>query len=192
MRLPTLHTLTLAALVGSLLLTACTTTGEADTAPNTSARVALDAEVSDTLNRLYKVAPDAREMVGKAAGVLVFPAVVGGSFVVGGGYGRGAMLVDGRTQGYYSLGTGSIGWQIGAQSKSVLYVFNTREALAKFLDSTGWVAGVDATVAVAHIGANGRIDSETIKQPVVGFIMNNAGLEAGVSLQGTKISRISL
>lgn len=192
MRLPTLHTLTLAALVGSLLLSACTTTGEADTAPNTSARVALDAEVSDTLNRLYKVAPDAREMMAKAAGVLVFPAVVGGSFVVGGGYGRGAMLVDGRTQGYYSLGTGSIGWQIGAQSKSVLYVFNTREALAKFLDSTGWVAGVDATVAVAHIGANGRIDSETIKQPVVGFIMNNAGLEAGVSLQGTKISRISL
>ncbi|MDF1482754.1 YSC84-related protein [Extensimonas sp. H3M7-6] len=192
MRFPTLRTLTLAALAGSLLLTACTTTGEADTAPNTSARVALDAEVSDTLNRLYKVAPDAREMVAKAAGVLVFPAVVGGSFVVGGGYGRGAMLVDGRTQGYYSLGTGSIGWQIGAQSKSVLYVFNTREALAKFLDSTGWVAGVDASVAVAHIGANGRIDSETIKQPVVGFIMNNAGLEAGVSLQGTKISRISL
>lgn len=192
MRFPIVRTLTVAVLAGSMCLTACTTTGEADTAPNTSARVALDAEVSDTLNRLYKVAPDTREMVAKAAGVLVFPSVIGGSFVVGGGYGRGAMLVDGRTQGYYSLGTGSIGWQIGAQSKSVIYVFNTREALAKFLDSTGWVAGVDATVAVAHIGANGRIDSETIRQPVVGFVMNNAGLEAGVSLQGTKISRISL
>ncbi len=192
MHFPTLRTLTLAVLAGSMLLTGCTTTGETDTAPNTAARVALDAEVSDTLNRLYKVAPDAREMVAKAAGVLVFPSVIGGSFVVGGGYGRGAMLVDGRTQGYYSLGTGSIGWQIGAQSKSVIYVFNTREALAKFLDSTGWVAGVDASVAVAHIGANGRIDSETIRQPVVGFVMNNAGLEAGVSLQGTKISRISL
>ncbi|RCX10868.1 BPSL1445 family SYLF domain-containing lipoprotein [Extensimonas vulgaris] len=192
MRFPFLCTLAVAALAGSMGLTACTTTGETDTAPNTSARVALDAEVNDTLNRLYKVAPDTREMVAKAAGVLVFPSVIGGSFVVGGGYGRGAMLVDGRTQGYYSLGTGSIGWQIGAQSKSVIYVFNTREALAKFLDSTGWVAGVDATVAVAHIGANGRIDSETIRQPVVGFVMNNAGLEAGVSLQGTKISRISL
>jgi len=147
MHFPTLRTLTLAVLAGSMLLTGCTTTGETDTAPNTSARVALDAEVNDTLNRLYKVAPDAREMVAKAAGVLVFPSVVGGSFVVGGGYGRGAMLVDGRTQGYYSLGTGSIGWQIGAQSKSVIYVFNTREALAKFLDSTGWVAGVDASQA---------------------------------------------
>jgi len=73
MRFPTLRTLTLAALAGSLLLTACTTTGEADTAPNTSARVALDAEVSDTLNRLYKVAPDAREMVAKARGCWCSP-----------------------------------------------------------------------------------------------------------------------
>ena len=33
------------------------------------------------------------------------------------------------------------------------------------------------------IGANGRID--TAQQPVVGFVMNNGGLMAGVSLAGT-------
>jgi lipid-binding SYLF domain-containing protein len=148
--------------------------------------------VNAALNRLYKVSPDAREMVAKSAGVLVFPSVVGGSFVVGGEYGRGALLQHGRIQGYYSLGAGSLGFQIGAQSKAIIYVFNTSDALQKFLSSEGWVAGVDATVAVAHIGANGRIDSETAKQPVVGFVMSNAGLEAGVSLQGAKITKTKL
>ena len=192
MRSSILRTLALATVAGSVLLTACTTTGEKDTAPKPSARAALDADVNAALNRLYKVSPDAREMVAKSAGVLVFPSVVGGSFVVGGEYGRGALLQHGRIQGYYSLGAGSLGWQIGAQSKTIIYVFNTSDALQKFLSSEGWVAGVDATVAVAHIGANGSIDTETAKQPVVGFVMSNAGLEAGVSLQGSKITKIKL
>jgi len=192
MRSPILRVLVLATVAGSMLLTACTTTGEKDTAPKPSARVALDADVNAALSRLYKISPDAREMVAKAAGVLVFPSVVGGSFVVGAEYGRGALLQHGRIQGYYSLGAGSLGWQIGAQSKTIIYVFNTTDALQKFLNSEGWVAGVDATVAVAHIGANGSIDTETAKQPVVGFVMSNAGLEAGVSLQGSKITKIKL
>ncbi len=192
MRSSILRTFALATVAGSMFLAGCTTTGEKDTASKTSARAALDADVNAALNRLYKVSPDAREMVAKSAGVLVFPSVVGGSFVVGGEYGRGALLQRGRIQGYYSLGAGSFGWQIGAQSKAIIYVFNTSDALQKFLSSEGWVAGVDATVAVAHIGANGSIDSETAKQPVVGFVMSNAGLEAGVSLQGTKITKIKL
>jgi lipid-binding SYLF domain-containing protein len=192
MRSSILRTFALAAVAGSMLLAGCTTTGEKDTAPKPSVRVALDADVNAALNRLYKISPDAREMVAKSAGVLVFPSVVGGSFVVGAEYGRGALLQHGRIQGYYSLGAGSLGWQIGAQSKAIIYVFNTSDALQKFLSSEGWVAGVDATVAVAHIGANGSIDSETAKQPVVGFVMSNAGLEAGVSLQGAKITKIKL
>ncbi len=55
----------------------------------------------------------------------------------------------------YSTTAGSIGFQAGGQSKAVIYVFNTREALEKFKNSKGWTAGVDATVAVGKIGANG-------------------------------------
>lgn len=33
----------------------------------------------------------------------------------------------------------------------------------------GWTVGVDATVALADIGANGSIDTSTMREPVVGF-----------------------
>jgi lipid-binding SYLF domain-containing protein len=65
----------------------------------------------------------------------------------------------------------------------------TPDSLARFRNAKGWTAGVDATVAVADVGANGSIDTNTIQQPVVGFVLNNAGLMAGVSLQGSKISK---
>ena len=44
---------------------------------------------------------------------------------------------------------------------------------------TGWTAGADATVAVGKIGANGSVDTETMKQAVSSFILTNVGLEAG-------------
>ena len=74
----------------------------------------------------------------------------------------------------------------------MIYLFTTQESLAKFRSSKGWTAGADATVAVATIGANGSVDTNTIRQPVVGFVLTNVGLEAGVSVQGAKISEISL
>lgn len=72
----------------------------------------------------------------------------------------------------------------------MIYVFNTQDALNKFLASDGWSAGVDATVAVGRVGANGSVDTNTAETPVTGYVLNNMGLEAGVSLQGSKITRI--
>ena len=68
----------------------------------------------------------------------------------------------------------------------------TQDALDKFRNSSGWTVGADATVALANIGANGSVDTETVRQPVIGFVMTNVGLAAGVSVQGAKISRISM
>jgi lipid-binding SYLF domain-containing protein len=145
-----------------------------------------------TLSKLYDAVPDSREMVAKSRGVLVFPSVVGGSLGIGAEYGRGALRVAGRTQAYYSAVAGSIGFQAGAHSRAVIYLFNTQEALDKFRNSKGWTVGADATVAAATIGANGRIDTNTMRQPVVGFVLTNVGLEAGVSLQGAKITQVQI
>jgi CheY-like chemotaxis protein len=118
----------------------------------------------------------------------VAPVIVGAFVIVGGQYGRGALRVNGRTEAYYS--TRSLGFQAGAQSKAVIYLFTTQQALNKFRSSEGWTVGADATVALATIGANGSVDTQTLQQPVVGFMLTNVGLEAGVSLQGAKIDRI--
>ena len=178
--------------LGSVAMIGCTTTPPGSEASGPSERAAMEKNVDATLSRLYTTVPGSREMLQRAAGVLVFPSVVGGSFVVGAEYGRGALREGGRTTGYYSTTAGSIGFQAGGQSKAVIYVFNTREALEKFKNSKGWTAGVDATVAVGKIGANGSVATETMKQAVSSFILTNVGLEAGAAVGAAKITQISL
>ena len=178
--------------LGSIAMVGCTTTPKGAEASGPTARAAMDRDVDATLSRLYSTVPGTREMVQRSAGVLVFPSVVGGSFVVGAEYGKGALREGGTTTGYYSTTAGSIGLQAGGQSKAVVYVFNTGEALQKFKASNGWTAGVDATVAVGKIGANGSVDTETMKQAVSSFILTNVGLEAGASVGAAKVTRISL
>ena len=178
--------------LGSIAMVGCTTTPKGAEASGPTARAAIDRDVDATLSRLYSTVPGTREMVQRSAGVLVFPSVVGGSFVVGAEYGKGALREGGTTTGYYSTTAGSIGFQAGGQSKAVIYVFNTGEALQKFKASNGWTAGADATVAVGKIGANGSVDTETMKQAVSSFILTNVGLEAGASVGAAKVTRISL
>ena len=177
--------------LGSIAMVGCTTTPKGAEASGPTARAAMDRDVDATLSRLYSTVPGTREMVQRSAGVLVFPSVVGGSFVVGAEYGKGALREGGITTGYYSMTAGSIGFQAGGQSKAVVYVFSTREALQKFQASKGWTVGADATVAIGKVSANGSVDSETVRQPVVSFVMNNVGLEVGVSLTGAKVSPIT-
>lgn len=170
----------------------CTTTSPDERTGVVSSKSDVDNQSDATLTRLYKEVPGAREIGANAKGILVFPAVMGGSFVVGAEYGRGELRSVDIARRYYSVAIGSVGWQAGAQSKSIVYMFTTSESLDKFRASKGWTAGVDATVAVANIGANGSIDTNTMRQPVVGFVMANSGLEVGASVQGMKITEVRM
>ncbi|MGK4924314.1 BPSL1445 family SYLF domain-containing lipoprotein [Bordetella hinzii] len=178
--------------LAGLVFTGCTTTKPQDSGTAASQRQEINSGADSALSRLYQASPDSRAMVERAKGVLVFPAVVSGSFIVGAQYGKGVLRVGGANAGYYSTTTGSVGFQAGAQSKAVILLFMTQDALDSFRKSNGWTAGADASVAVANIGANGRIDTNTARQPVVGFVMNNTGLMAGVSLEGAKINKLDL
>lgn len=184
----------LALACASLALAGCTLTPLGAPQPSPSGAFAdgprIDAATDATIARLYRIVPGSSTMVAQSAGVLVFPEVIGGALIIGAEHGRGALRVGGRTAGYYSTTGASIGWQAGGQSKSVIYVFNTKEALQRFQASQGWTVGADATVAAGKLGATGSIDSRTAQQPVVSFVLNNVGLEAGVSLTGAKVTRI--
>jgi lipid-binding SYLF domain-containing protein len=87
---------------------------------------------------------------------------------------------------------GSIGWQIGAQSRAIVFLFMTDDALNRFRKSQGWSAGGDAFVAVLKIGANGDVDTSTASSQMDAFVLTNEGLMAGVSLDGTKVTPLSL
>jgi lipid-binding SYLF domain-containing protein len=176
--------------ISCVALPACTTTGRHDTGTTVTKNDSIDVGVDRTLSRLYDAAPQSREMVARAAGVLVFPSVLNVGLVVGGEHGDGALRVNGVTVDYYSTSGGSIGLQAGAQTKAEVLLFMTQESLDKFRASHGWTAGADATIAIVNIGANGNIDTETAKRPIVGFVLTNTGLMAGVSLEGAKFSKL--
>ncbi|WP_087718382.1 BPSL1445 family SYLF domain-containing lipoprotein [Salinicola salarius] len=172
-------------------LGACTTTTSADRESRMSQREQLDQDVQQTLDRLYRSVPASRALADRAEGVLVFPGVLGASFIVGASHGDGSLLVDGAKAGYYTTTSGSIGFQAGAQSQAVIYMLMTEKALNRVRSDNGWSIGASAGVAVADIGANGQITNDTANQEAVAFVMNNQGIQGGVSLSGAKISKAS-
>jgi lipid-binding SYLF domain-containing protein len=122
--------------------------------------------------------------------VTVFPSVIAAGFGVGGQYAERSLRVGGRTVGYYSTETGSIGLQIGAQSKAIIFLFMTDDTLDRFRNSEGCSVGGDASVVVLKVGANRDVDTNTAIAPVEAFVLTNSGLMAGVTLEGTKITRL--
>jgi len=150
----------------------------------------ININVTDALKRFRSEVGGGSQFLAQARGVLVFPKVYKAGFGIGGEYGEGALLVGGKTVAYYSTAAASFGLQLGAQRKSILIVFMTDSALAKFRASEGWKVGVDGSVALVKLGAGGSIDTENIKDPVVGFIFGNEGLMYNLTLEGSKITRL--
>lgn len=175
--------------VSALVLSGCTTT-PMSSAGTTNKRQEIDANVNATLKRLASTMPGSHDLMSKARGVLVFPSVLAAGLVIGGEYGEGALRIGGKSVDYYSTASASFGWQIGAQSKAIIFLFMTQEALDKFRNSQGWTAGIDASVAVIKAGANGDIDLNTATKPVNVFVMTNQGLMANLTIEGTKITKL--
>ena len=174
-----------------LLNAACAATSAPD---RNARRTSIDADIDNALAVLFDRTQASRAMVERAKGVLIFPSVVAAGVVVGGAYGEGALRAGpgSGSLGYYSSSSASVGLTVGAQSKAVFVLFMTDEALQKFQASNGWTVGVDASVALISDGANGSVDTQTARAPVVGFVVTNTGLLADLSLESTKVKKLDL
>lgn len=150
----------------------------------------IDAQVREAMQQFNKHTPAGRELAQKAAGMLVFPSVIKAGIGIGGEYGEGALVVKGKTVAYYQLAAASIGFQLGAQERSQIVLFMNPKVLDDFRQSKGWQAGVDGSVALATLGAGGSIDTETARQPIIGFIFSNKGLMYNLTFEGSKLTRI--
>lgn len=183
----------IAAAVLSAFTAACSTTQPGMNGSDPMAqRAAINAETDAALTKLATQMPSSTEMIRRARGVLVFPKVVSAGFVVGGSYGKGELRVHDKVEGYYSTTAASVGLLAGADSKAVYILFMTDESLQKFRNSKGWTAGADASVSVLNAGAATGVDTQTVKRPVVGYVLTNAGLMANVAIDGTKITRLDI
>ncbi len=155
-----------------------------------ASKAEIDAEIKAALDDLYKNTPAARELASKAKGVLVFPSIVKAGIGIGGSYGEGALIIGGKKVQYYNNIAGSIGFQLGVEKRSEVYMFLKADALKEFRNASGWNAGGDASVAVAVWGAGGDVNTESIKEPVVAFVFSPKGLMYNLTLEGSKINKI--
>lgn len=172
--------------LGAVVLLALTLPGAA----TAKSAAEIDADVDAALEEFLVQVKGAEEFLAASRGVLVFPQVIKAGFGVGGEYGEGALRVDGQTVDYYATAAASIGLQFGAQAKTVVICFMQQESLDKFRNSTGWEVGVDGSVAIVQTGAGASIDSTTIRDPIVGFVIGRRGLMFNISLEGSKFTKL--
>lgn len=150
----------------------------------------IDREANKALKVFAEDVGGADVFLNQAAGYLVFPKVYKVGIGVGAETGEGALRVGGSTVAYYRTTSASVGLQLGAQAKSIVIAFMTKEALSKFRNSDGWKVGVDGSVALVDVGAGKTIDSHNISDPVVGFIFGSKGLMYNLTLEGSKFSKL--
>ena len=160
--------------------------------PNAYAKTAakINADANMTLKRFYSEVKGAKELTSSAKALLVMSGVAKAGFIVGGQYGEGALRIGGKTKGYYNLVAGSYGFTIGAEKMDIIIAFMTEEALNQFKKVSGWEVGVDGNVALIDVGGGKRLDTTSIKDPVVAFVFGAKGLMFDVSLKGAKFTKI--
>ncbi len=178
-------------LISFLIVYLTITTSLATESVSAATAAEIDASTDAALENFYSKVHDGKNLIDNAKGVLIFPNVYKAGFVLGAEYGEGALRVKGATVDYYSTTSGSFGWQLGAQKKSLIMLFMDDNALSKLRTSSNWKAGVDASVTVIAIGADGSIDTQKLNKPIIAFVIGQKGLMYNLTLEGTKLNKLN-
>ena len=177
-------------LVATMFATAALTTVGLTAPAYAASEADLNRDSDQALQTLYKLHPFAEKLSHNAKAILIFPNVVKAGLIFGGAYGEGELQEGSKVDGYYNTVTGSWGFQAGAQSYSYVVFLMSGKALRYIHESHGWEIGVGPTVVVVDQGMAKNLSTSTLKDDAYAFIFSQQGLMAGLSLEGTKISRI--
>ena len=147
-------------------------------------------QASATMDRLYKSQPSARAAIQNAAGYAVFTSKSVKILVGGSGRGRG-IAVDNATQKvtYMKMGEIQAGLGMGVKKFSVIFVFEKKAALLKFINS-GWEFGGQTTAAAKSGDGGGAYQGATSLSPGVWmYQLTDKGLALELTVKGTKYSK---
>jgi lipid-binding SYLF domain-containing protein len=151
----------------------------------------INRNATQALTTLYQNTPGAKALADQSKGVLVFPSIVKGGFIVAAQYGDGALRKRGRTVGYYRSLAGSVGFQAGAQSFGYVLFFMDDASLKYLNRSGGWELGTGPSLVVLDKGFAKNLSTTTLRKGVYAFIFDQKGLMGGIGIQGSKITRIN-
>ena len=144
------------------------------------------------LANLYANQPKARLLRNRAKAILIFPSIVKAGFIVGAQSGNGVLFEGGLPTSYYNISAASYGLQAGVQSFSYALFFMTTSALSYLESSHGWSIGSGPSVVVLDKGAAASMTSTTLSQDVYAIPFGQTGLMAGIGIEGSKITPISV
>lgn len=151
----------------------------------------IDRDARGSLADLYKHTPGAKALGDKAVGVLVFPSIVKGGFIIAGQFGDGALRKGGKTVAYYRSLAASYGFQAGVQAFGYVLFFMDDASLQYLDNSAGFELGTGPSLVVLDAGFGKNLSTTTLQKGVYAFIFDQKGLMGGVGIQGTKITKIN-
>lgn len=133
-----------------------------------------------------------RSLVKDARGVFIAPQILKGAFVVGAAGGTGVFVARESKTGhwagpaFYTIGEGSIGFQIGGSASEVVLVAMTERGVNALLNSSAKL-GADAGIAVGPIGMGAAASTANLSADIISF-SRAKGLFAGISLDGAVVA----
>ncbi|MHB8412622.1 MAG: lipid-binding SYLF domain-containing protein [Candidatus Acidiferrales bacterium] len=179
-------------LLVAILLVATTVTAADNDKQKQEQRLQQSGQV---LSEILNIPDDIpRDLLNKAKCVVVIPSVVKAAFIVGGSYGRGAMVCragnnfTGRwgAPSMYVLESGSVGFQIGGSATDfVLLVMNAEGARSLMSSKVKLGAGVSA--AAGPVGRSAAASTDAYMRAEILTYSRSRGLFAGVSLNGASL-----
>ncbi len=124
----------------------------------------------------------------EAKGVLIFPQVLKGGFIIGGSGGTGVLVVKDERTGewsqpaFYTIGAVSFGLQIGGEAAEVVMMAMSQKAIDSLL-ATSLKLGADTSIALGPVGAGakGNVTADFIS------FAKSKGLYAGLNLEGSVV-----
>jgi lipid-binding SYLF domain-containing protein len=128
------------------------------------------------------------ENVKQSKALLIFPQVLTAGYFIGGSGGTGVLVVRDEKTGdwsqpvFYTIGSASIGLQIGAESAQTIMMLMSKKAVHSLYKSSVKVGG-DTSFAVGPVGegAKGNLTADFIS------FSKSKGLYAGLNLEGSVI-----
>lgn len=151
----------------------------------------MQREARAGLQELYRTTPSAQMIGQRAVAILVFPEIIKGGFLVAAQYGDGVLFKGDTVAGYYNTSAASFGLQAGAQEFGYALFFMGSKDLAYLDSSSGWELGSAPSITVVDKGYATSMSTTTLRDGVYAFFFGQRGLMAGLSLQGTKITKIT-
>jgi lipid-binding SYLF domain-containing protein len=141
----------------------------------------------ETLTRLYKLQPSAKEAVAKSAGYAVFSNFGMKIFLAGGGSGSG-IAVNNKTkkETFMKMAEVQAGLGLGVKKFRLVWVFEDQSGLSRFIDS-GWELGGQATAAAKLSNQGGAFAGAMSVSPGIWlYQLTDDGLALELTVKGTK------